>query len=67
MTRETAYRFVQRNAMKVWESRDSFQEVLLRDKDIRYFLSEEEVKECFDLNKNLKNVDFIFSRVGLTN
>lgn len=67
VTRETAYRFVQRNAMKVWESGDSFQATLLQDKDIRCFLSEKEVKECFDLNKNLKNVDFIFNRVGLAN
>jgi len=67
VTRETAYRYVQRNAMKVWESNGSFQETLLQDKDIRCFLSEEEVRECFDLNKNLKNVDFIFSRVGLAN
>jgi len=67
VTSETAYRFVQRNAMKVWETRNSFQETLLQDKDIRCFLSEEEVRECFDLNNNLKNVDFIFSRVGLAN
>lgn len=61
--REDAYRLVQRNAMKVWEQGKDFLTELLADEDVRKALSEEEIREKFDLGYHTKHVDTIFSRV----
>lgn len=63
VSREDAYRLVQRNAMKVWEQGADFLEELLADKDVRAALSEEEIREKFDLGYHTKHVDTIFERV----
>ena len=63
VSREDAYRIVQRNAMKVWEEGKDFQEELLADEDVVKALGEEKVKESFDLDYHLKHVDTIFKRV----
>jgi adenylosuccinate lyase len=63
VSREDAYRIVQRNAMKVWEEGKDFQEELLADKDVIDALGEAKVKESFDLDYHLKHVDTIFARV----
>jgi adenylosuccinate lyase len=63
MSREDAYRLVQRNAMKVWEKGADFLEELLADKDVMAALSEEEVRDKFDMGYHTKNVDLIFKRV----
>ncbi|MEI8354948.1 MAG: adenylosuccinate lyase [Deltaproteobacteria bacterium] len=62
-SRETAYTLVQRNAMKVWEEGKDFQEELIADREVRGYLSSEEIKEKFDLAYHLKHVDTIFTRV----
>ena len=68
--REDAYRLVQRNAMKVWDSYQiagaasvDFLEQLLADADVRNYLSAEDIRERFDLGYHTKNVDVIFKRV----
>jgi adenylosuccinate lyase len=63
VSREDAYRLVQRNAMKVWEKGADFLEELLADKDVRAALSEAELREKFDLGYHTKHVDTIFRRV----
>ncbi len=63
VSREDAYRLVQRNAMKVWEEGKDFMEELLADKEVMEALSEEEIREKFDLSYHTKHVDTIFSRV----
>ncbi len=63
VSREDAYRLVQRNAMKVWEKGADFLEELLGDKDVMAALPEEEVRDKFDMGYHTKNVDFIFKRV----
>ncbi|WP_333822907.1 adenylosuccinate lyase [Pinisolibacter sp.] len=70
VSREDAYRLVQRNAMKVWDSYQKtgaatvdFLAELLADEDVRRALSEEEIREKFDLGYHLKHVDTIFARV----
>jgi len=63
VSRENAYRLVQRNAMKVWEHGADFLEELLADKDVRAALSEDEIREKFDLGYHTKHVDTIFRRV----
>ena len=63
VTREDAYRMVQRNAMKVWKEKKNFYNELLNDSEVRKYLSEKELKQLFDINYHLKNIDFIFDRV----
>ncbi|MFI5173512.1 MAG: adenylosuccinate lyase [Terriglobia bacterium] len=64
MSRERAYAWVQRNAMKVWEDESlNFKSVVLSDPDIRKHLSPAEIRGAFDLQVSLKNVDRIFRRV----
>ena len=61
--REEAYRMVQRNAMKVWDTGADFQAALLADKDVTKALSPDEIKAQFDLGYHTKHVNTIFARV----
>jgi len=63
ITRETAYTYVQRNAMDVWKRGGDFKQLLKSDKDIGKYLSRKEIDGCFDLSHTLKKVDYIFKRV----
>jgi adenylosuccinate lyase len=63
VTREDAYRLVQRNAMKVWEEGKDFRTELLADPEVRAALSAEEIDAQFDLGYHTKHVDTIFARV----
>jgi len=63
VSREDAYRLVQRNAMKVWEEGKDFLTELLADQDVLSALGENKIRESFDLNYHLKQVDTIFKRV----
>ena len=63
VSREDAYRLVQRNAMKVWEQGKDFKTELLGDEDVLAALSPEQITEKFDLNYHTKHVDTIFTRV----
>ena len=63
VSREDAYRLVQRNAMKVWEQGKDFKTELLGDEEVLAALSTEQITEKFDLNYHTKHVDTIFTRV----
>ena len=65
VSREDAYRLVQRNAMKVWESDGalSLLDLLKADSEVTAALSPEEIEARFDLDYHFKNVDTIFARV----
>ena len=63
VSREDAYRLVQRNAMKVWEEGKDFQTELLADAEVAAALSPDEIAENFDLGYHTKHVDTIFARV----
>lgn len=65
VSREDAYRLVQRNAMKVWESDGalSLMDLLKADPDVSAALSTEEIEEKFNLDYHFKHVDTIFDRV----
>lgn len=63
VTRETAYRFVQRNAMQVWKEGGDFAERLKSDRDIAKHLTPRDIDRCFELKHTLRRVDFIFKRV----
>ena len=75
VTREDAYRIVQRNAMKVWEGLQEgkpalnengeslYLQYLLEDKELLESISEEQIRDSFDYSYYTKNVDKIFARV----
>ncbi|MDF0602038.1 adenylosuccinate lyase [Psychromarinibacter sp. C21-152] len=63
VSREDAYRLVQRNAMKVWEQGADFMEELKADPEVTAALSGPEIEEKFDLGYHTKHVDTIFARV----
>ncbi|WP_370030324.1 adenylosuccinate lyase [Qipengyuania mesophila] len=65
VSREDAYRLVQRNAMKVWESdgRLMLLDLLKQDEEVTAALSVEQLEEKFDLEYHFKHVDTIFARV----
>jgi adenylosuccinate lyase len=75
VSRENAYKIVQRNAMKVWEEiqqgkptvnekgESLYLQYLLSDEELRSKLSEEQIRECFNYDYYTKNVDAIFKRV----
>ncbi len=63
VSREAAYRLVQRNAMKTWETGASFLDALKADGDVATHLSDAELDQMFDLDYHLAHVDTIFARV----
>jgi adenylosuccinate lyase len=63
VSRETAYEWVQRNAMKVWDENKDFHELVRNDTDIKSHLSPREIDAIFTLDTYLRNVDTIFERV----
>ncbi|MGB0662030.1 MAG: adenylosuccinate lyase [Mangrovicoccus sp.] len=63
VSREDAYKLVQRNAMKVWEEGKDFQTELLADAEVTAALSPEEIAEKFDIGYHTKHVNTIFDRV----
>ncbi|RAX51371.1 adenylosuccinate lyase [Helicobacter sp. 16-1353] len=75
INREDAYRIVQRNAMKVWndlqegksainsKGESLYLQYLLQDDELLGYLSKDDIRECFDYNYFIKNVDNIFKRV----
>ncbi len=63
VSREDAYRLVQRNAMKTWEEGKVFLEELKADKDVVAKLKPTDLDQMFDLGYHTKHVDEIFERV----
>lgn len=63
VSREDAYTWTQRNAMKVWDEGGDYHELINKDADISSHLSAEEVARVFDLRHYLRNVDKVFARV----
>jgi adenylosuccinate lyase len=63
LDREQAYSIVQADAMKSWKEGTEFKKIILRNKEVRKYLTSQEISEIFDLGYYLKNVDYIFRRV----
>ncbi len=63
VSREDAYRLVQRNAMRVWDHGADFKTELLADSEVTAALSVAEIEDKFDLGYHTKHVDRIFARV----
>jgi adenylosuccinate lyase len=63
VSRESAYEWVQRNAMRVWDEGENFQQLLQHDVDIATHLTPAEIDSAFKFGSYLRNVDAIFERV----
>ncbi len=63
VSREQAYEWVQRNAMRAFHERHDFKELLLADPEVTAVLNASEVEQAFDLSHQLRNVDKVFERV----
>jgi len=63
VSRELAYEWVQRNAMRSFHEKRDFRELLLADADVMSVLSRADVDKAFDLDHQLRNVDKVFERV----
>ena len=63
VSREQAYEWVQRNAMRSFNEAKPFKELLLADADVRRILSADDIEQAFDLNRQLRHVSAIFARV----
>jgi adenylosuccinate lyase len=65
LTRETAYKIVQRNAMRCWKTGENFIDVLKEDEDIIKYLGDGELEKIFDYKSILEKIDFIFEKIGI--
>ena len=65
LSREAAYKLVQRNAMKAWRERMSFYELLIEDAEVATHIPQEELAALFDYDYYLQHVDDSFQRIGL--
>jgi adenylosuccinate lyase len=65
VSRQDAYKAVQRNAMRAWQDRTPFLDLLGDDPDVNQHLPREELASLFDYNFYLKHVDDSFRRLGL--
>jgi adenylosuccinate lyase len=63
VSREDAYRLVQRNAMPVWRGEGNFLELLKADEDVKKALTDADLEALFDMSYHTKHVDTIFARV----
>jgi adenylosuccinate lyase len=63
VSREQAYEWVQRNAMRAFHEQRQFKDLLLADADVTNVLSPQEIERAFNLDEQLKHVDDIFGRV----
>lgn len=63
VSREQAYEWVQRNAMRSFTEQQDFKTLLLADADVTRVLPPAEIEQAFDLHEQLKHVDHIFGRV----
>ena len=63
LSRDAAYRLVQRPAMLVWQEGGEFAQRVQADPEIGQHLSPAEIAAVFDLNRYFRHVETIFSRV----
>jgi adenylosuccinate lyase len=66
VSREQAYEWVQRNAMRSFAEQRDFKALLLADADVSRVLPGQAIERAFDLDRQLEHVDDIFDRVFQT-
>ena len=67
LSREEAYKIVQRNGMEAWNSDASFKDLLISDKNLHQYLTSDEIEQLFDLKEVLERIDGIFKRAKKRN
>jgi adenylosuccinate lyase len=63
MSREDAYRLVQKHAMRAWKEDLNFRELVMNDPEITSRVPKNQIEDAFNLDRQLRNVDKIFARV----
>ena len=63
ITREEAYRLVQKNAMESWTRGKNFLKLLKKDKKIGQLMTEPEIEKIFNLKAQFRNINTIFKRI----
>ena len=63
--RQKAYEIVQKNAMRSWDEKSDFKNLLFNDKNIMNYLSKDEIDSLFDLEKIMVNINKIYKRIQL--
>ena len=63
VSREQAYAWIQRNAMRVWAGEGEFKTLVMEDADILQHLQPAEIERVFDLRHQLRHVGYIYQRV----
>jgi adenylosuccinate lyase len=66
MNRQEAYKIVQSNAMRAWEQRTPYLDLLAEDPAVTAHVSQGELEGLFDYGFYIKHVDDSFARIGLT-
>jgi len=61
LTRQNAYKMIQKNSMEAWDKKKSFFEVLKNDKNILKHLSEKELKKILEIDSKNNRIDWIFN------
>ena len=64
LSRDEAYRLVQRNALAAWEEERDFRELLAADAEVGAALDADALAEAFDLADALRHVDVLFERLA---
>ena len=62
LSREDAYKLVQKNALDAFNNNGSFIDNLLNDDEVLKYLNKEEIKDCFNIDDYLKNINYIYSK-----
>ena len=65
LPREKSYRYVQRNAMKSWESGIELKELLFADRDVMGAVNTDEIDDVFNIQTHFRDIDRTFKQVGL--
>ena len=63
VSREDAYRMVQHHAMRAWKEGRDFRQLVMNDKEITNRVPRQQIEHAFDLKRQLRNIDKIFTRV----
>ena len=63
MLREKAYKLVQGHAMRCWQEEGDFRAAIENEPEVLAHLSPEKIQSAFAVERQLKNVDYIFGRV----
>lgn len=67
VSREEAYRMVQRNALRVWEHKSTLLKELQQDAQVMKHFTPDELESICNLKNNLRNIQSVFERLGLNN